>query len=198
MYAMSHNPCICELWVCAAKEICRKSVHYRKWLDCHRKVSCSVESCEFFCSWLQNEERVQFEFIASFIGRQKSLPAPFVPSSLPLLEGRTHLIRRSLITCEYLVVTHWKVKADLSSVNCFAIWFLCLLISNAPWNLECLIDWAYISFLKFIFIFIVLRECMSVCMRVSEALELELQAGVSCQGGAGNWARILWKNSQCS
>ena len=39
---------------------------------------------------------------------------------------------------------------------------------------------------------------MYVCLRVSEALELELQTGVSCHVGAGNWTRVLWKSSQYS
>jgi hypothetical protein len=39
---------------------------------------------------------------------------------------------------------------------------------------------------------------MDVCVRVSEALELELQTGVTCHLGARNWTWVLWKNSQWS
>ena len=39
---------------------------------------------------------------------------------------------------------------------------------------------------------------MYVYVRVSEALELELQIGVSCNVGSGTWACVLWKSSQWS
>ena len=38
-----------------------------------------------------------------------------------------------------------------------------------------------------------------VCMSLSDPLDLELSnTVVSCHVGAGNWAQVLWKNSQCS
>ena len=35
---------------------------------------------------------------------------------------------------------------------------------------------------------------MNVCVRVSEALELELLTGVSCPAGAGNCTQDLYKS----
>ena len=40
--------------------------------------------------------------------------------------------------------------------------------------------------------------CMYVCVRVLDPLELELQTGVSCLVGAGNWTQVIWKGSECS
>jgi hypothetical protein len=40
--------------------------------------------------------------------------------------------------------------------------------------------------------------CMSVCVRVSDPLELALQSVVSCYVGAENGSQVLWKSSQCS
>ena len=60
----------------------------------------------------------------------------------------------------------------------------------------CTTAWLFIyCFLNAVpfFIFCVWVFCMYICVRMLDPLELELQTGVSCHVGAGNWTWILWQ-----
>ena len=71
-----------------------------------------------------------------------------------------------------------------------------IMISN---NVHFLLNDKFLCFKNKSFIdWLTVHWCSSfvwVCVGVSDPMELESQTVVSCHVGAGNWTRVLWKNS---
>ena len=100
----------------------------------------------------------------------------------------------------------WRVSSLVSfgsvlGVSC--IWWVCFsFVKNFPYNI--LEDLAYIidlGFFSLIYVFNFFLFCVHQCLACMygwvRSPETDLQTGVSCHMGAGNWLWVLWKSHLC-